>query len=324
MRYRYPKINNWLVFSRTENGKYEVLDPINGELYTFEGQIARFARRLDGSTDPYSISDYLTDQEVTSFLRELDKHSLLRRSRVMNTSSGEMYCTLWTPKEGKRVSLAPILNQLLLLLFFPVFAAGTYFFFRTRPLLSGEMTFLNAVIGVVVGMMLHELAHMNASISYGGRVFEMGIFLKVPFPGAYVLMDTSPVRGELKRAQINAAGIEANLLLAGIMFFLATILSWNSKSFFYIAFLNTELAVVNLLLIDGLDGAGIISALLGIEEVAKDAKSFLKNMLRGEELRPAKRSDLLYSTMCFTTALVQPVYAVLFILNIWGMIECIL
>jgi hypothetical protein len=317
MKYKYPKINNWLVFKKKGFNEYEVTDYLNDSSYTFGGGIARFAKRLDGKTDPFTISENLSHIEVKMMLRELERYNLLRNSRVLSASLSGLYYTLWTPNaRNSRHSLSKVLNGLLQILFLPVFIYGCLTFFTVLPDLRGPATVAFAIAGVLAGMTFHEIAHAIASLSYGGSVFEVGAMLKLPFPGAYVLMDYSSVKGCLKRTQISAAGIEANLLLAGISWLLAALLPQISNGFFYVAILNTEMALMNLLLVDGLDGAGIMSDLLGIESIGKTAKDYCKSMIKHAKLRLPGGRDAVFSTMCVSTLLVQPVHLVLFALNI--------
>lgn len=325
MRYRYPKINNWLSFNEIGFGEYEATDYLTDETYILGDRIAWFAMRLDGRTDPFSVSKRLSAQEVKTMLRELDRNGLLRRSMVLDTSARGLYYTLWTPKakrETGRISF--VLNRLLMILFLPVFLLGCVSFFTVFPDLSGRAAVPIAVIGGLAGLALHEIAHAVASLACGGRVFEIGLMLQLPFSGAYVMTDDSKVKGALKRAQIDAAGIEANLLLAGLAFLLGAVLPWNTKGFFYAALINAELALMNVLLIDGLDGAGIMSELLGIRSLGKTAKTFFRDRRKSFRRRRAGRPDAVYSTICFSTALVQPVHAVLLILNVWVILSWIL
>ena len=130
MKYQYPKINNWLVFGPRKNETCQVLDCLNDESYSFGSEIARFAKKLDGSTDPYSIFPSLPRRTVTEMLRELDRCGLLRRSRILSSSLNGLDISLWTTAPDRRQSGLPrILNALLLLTFLPLFLGGCLTFF---------------------------------------------------------------------------------------------------------------------------------------------------------------------------------------------------
>ena len=178
---------------------------------------------------------------------------------------------------------------------------------------------LGGILGLLAGLFLHELAHAMACMAYGGYVFEIGVMLKLVFPGAYVMMDTRPITGRLKRAQVSAAGIEANLLLAGLALFCAVHFPGSSLSLFYTALFNTELALVNLLLVDGLDGAGIMAELLGLDSLSDAVKDGLYGLV-GKGRRP----DPVYTVVCASMALVQPAQIVLILLNVWVVVSWIM
>ncbi len=325
MRYKYPKIHNWIVFRKTKDGEYEAYDYMNEESYILGSRIGYFAKHLDGKTDPFSIIRRLSDENVAMLLRRLDKLGFLRRSRFFSASFGELYCTVFTPKSMRRkTTVSAFLNKLLQTLFLPAFIAGSYAFFSKLPKLSGGMVLLNCILGIVGGMILHEIGHMIASLAYGGQVFEAGVMLRIVLPGAYVMMDNSSVKDPLKRAQINAAGIEANLLLSGILFMIASNFAWNSEGFFFSALLNAELALTNLILVDGLDGAGVVSDLLGIESLGTEAKSYCQRWFKGGQAQKHKAPDVVYSTMCFSTVMIQPVYVVMLIFDVWGVVAWLL
>ena len=125
LKYRYPKLKNWLSFNRLSSGEYELTDHLEKEQYILSPALARFAMRLDGRTDPRTIFDRLSEEEAVYALRQLEKYKLLRRSRIMSASWRGVYLTLWTPKaRWKPGKLPAFLNAALLLLFLPVFLLG--------------------------------------------------------------------------------------------------------------------------------------------------------------------------------------------------------
>lgn len=79
-----------------------------------------------------------------------------------------------------------------------------------------------SVVGMLIGLVMHELGHMFACLTYGGRVFKVGVMLQfLLMPGAYVLMNESNIKKRMKRVQVSAAGIEMNLILTAIFLFLS-------------------------------------------------------------------------------------------------------
>ena len=105
---------------------------------------------------------------------------------------------------------------------------------------------------------------------------------------------------------------------------IASNFAWNSEGFFFSALLNAELALTNLILVDGLDGAGVVSDLLGIESLGTEAKSYCQRWFKGGQAQKHKAPDVVYSTMCFSTVMIQPVYVVMLIFDVWGVVAWLL
>ena len=79
----------------------------------------------------------------------------------------------------------------------------------------------------------------------------------------------------------------------------------------FAAMSNFELALMNLLLVKGLDGFGVISELLGMDDMDETPLLFPG---RGEEMNPERRA------VCRVTALIQPALAVLIAINVMEVI----
>ena len=311
MGYRYPKLSNLLAFEKTGDG-YTVSNYLSGDRYYFSRRVARFAMLLDGKRDPCRIPCALSREEVDQALAFLRREGLLRRSRFLRASPGTYCWTVFTPGRGKRPRIAASLfNGALLALFLPVFVLGVWLFFRDPPSLHDGHVFPGCLLGILTGLSLHELSHAAACLAYGGRVFEMGLLCRWLLPGAYVFMDAGPVEDNLKQAQINGAGIECNLLLTGLFLLLSAGSEGYSALLLFAAMSNFELALMNLLLVKGLDGCGVISELLGMDDMDETPLLFPG---RGEEMNPERRA------VCRVTALIQPALAVLIAINVMEVI----
>lgn len=84
--------------------------------------------------------------------------------------------------------------------------------------------------------------------------------------GAYVLIDESEIKSNTKRAQINLAGVEMNLLLAGVLMILATFGNFLGPwkvALLFAALQNVFLVLMNLAFTEGLDGEHALSSLFG-------------------------------------------------------------
>lgn len=282
---RYPMLNNWLVFSRKNQYEYDVHDCLYDEDFTMGVTIAAFARKLNGNRNPYSINMGLTKAETNHMLKQLREHDLLRYGRSLDAGAGAYY-TLWFIKRNPLLmAVARLWNGMLMLLWLPVFIIGVLFFIRDFPIINTDFMWLGNILGVIFGTLLHELGHAFAGLTYGARVFEMGIMIDALLPGAYVLMDCQSVQSRMKRIQIYAAGVESNALFAGVCLLVACAIPYAGAFFLNAAIGNIILALVNITFGGGLDGASILSELLGIENLVEDTKKVVLNRHIRRKLR---------------------------------------
>lgn len=278
-------LNNWLVFSRKNQYEYDVHDCLYDEDFTMGVTIAAFARKLNGHRNPYSINRGLTKSEINHMLKQLREHDLLRYGRSLDAGSGALY-TLWFIKPNPLLmAVARLWNGMFMLLWLPVFIIGVLFFIRDLPIINTDCMWLGNILGIVFGTLLHELGHAFAGLSYGARVFEMGIMINALLPGAYVLMDSQNVQSKMKRIQIYAAGVESNALFAGVCLLIACAIPYAGAFLLNAAIGNIILALVNITFGSGLDGASILSELLGIENLVEETKKVVLNRRIRRKLR---------------------------------------
>lgn len=282
---RYPMLNNWLVFSRKNQYEYDVHDCLYDEDFTMGVTIAAFARKLNGHRNPYSINMGLTKAEINHMLKQLREHDLLRYGRSLDAGSGAHY-TLWFIKRNPLlIKVARLWNCSLMLSWLPVFIFGVLFFIRDLPIINTDCMWLGNILGIIFGALLHELGHAFAGLTYGARVFEIGIMINALLPGAYVLMDSQSVQSKMKRIQIYAAGVESNALFAGVCLLIACAIPYAGAFLLNAAIGNIILALVNITFGGGLDGASILSELLGIENLVEDTKKVVLNRRIRRKLR---------------------------------------
>lgn len=282
---RYPMLNNWLVFSRKNQYEYDVHDCLYDEDFTMGVTIVAFARKLNGHRNPYSINMGLTKAEINHMLKQLREHDLLRYGRSLDAGSGAHY-TLWFIKRNPLlIKVARLWNCSLMLSWLPVFIFGVLFFIRDLPIINTDCMWLGNILGIIFGALLHELGHAFAGLTYGARVFEIGIMINALLPGAYVLMDSQSVQSKMKRIQIYAAGVESNALFAGVCLLIACAIPYAGAFLLNAAIGNIILALVNITFGGGLDGASILSELLGIENLVEDTKKVVLNRRIRRKLR---------------------------------------
>ncbi len=138
---------------------------------------------------------------------------------------------------------------------------------------------------IILSLVLHELGHLIAGLAYGYRISDTGILLLGIIPlGAYVAHENKKDATKAEKIQFALAGVEVNLLMAGICLLLAMQSYQWSLTFFSVANVNVILAGVNLLPASGLDGESALSAACGIDSISEVAKKWLTNKKRRQKL----------------------------------------
>lgn len=279
-------LNNWLLLSPRNQNEVLVHDCLYDEDYIIENRIASYIRKLNGRRNPYSISTSLSKHEIMYLLIQLREYNLIRTGRVSSTSIGSVYITLWYIKSNSRLkAFARVWNNVLIILWLPVLLAGLVAFLRYLPIENTSFMWIGNIIGIVVGILLHELGHAFAGIAYNAEVFELGIMLKSFLPGAYVLMNEKKVSSRIKRIQINAAGVESNALFAGLSILIACVIPFVGGICISAAITNILLFFINSSFIVGFDGFAILSELLGMKNLVEDTRIIVFNSRIREKLR---------------------------------------
>lgn len=282
---KYPCMANWVVLKKTKDGII-ARNCLTDEEIKLSGREAKYLTRLNGNRDEYKIKGF-SFNECIDYYDFLDS-CLLVREPGRNMSLGDMKLhTVFIPNKTRTNSVIPkILNFLLWISFFPVFIYGLYRILTYGVIWGVEENYiLNLLLGniggILLGMVLHESAHAFSCLSdRNGRLFEAGLMLNGFLPGAYVLIDESEIKSRLKRAQINLAGVEMNLLLSGVLMIMMTLGGpfdgWKTAMLFAVI-QNVFQALINLTFAEGLDGEHTISTLLGgsVVDAAKANLSLL-------------------------------------------------
>lgn len=320
---KYPMINNWLKFKRISKMEVQVKDLLCDDEYTMGYDIARFARRLNGKRDPYSIYPDIPREDIDYMLEQLGEHELLRDSNVLMSERGSVFYTLWIPKQNKLLfRFAKVYSFLLNLLWLPIFALGIWFFFQEFPTGGEVFAVVGSLGGIVVGAFLHELGHMFTGIRYKAHVFEMGVMIQHFMPGAYVLLDSDKVKSKKCRVAINAAGIKSNVLFAGVCMLLACVFPFSGMPLLCAAVNNVLLALINLVFIEGLDGSSIIEEYLGVPNVAKTAKKLLFSKKSRKALMAKGATGYAIMAVGITIQFLQLALPLLIGINILEVLSC--
>lgn len=284
---KYPMFSNLVRLKRLDENRYYAREYLEEQEYILDASIVYFAKQLDGKTDPYSIEGY-TASEADSILRKLDYLGMLRSSRVLMKFIGTIYFTVIIPNVTKRMRVVSlILNRLLLISWLPVLISGIIAYASAGGSGSTDHTqlWIGTALGIIVGIPLHEMGHAMATLGYGGTLYESGLMISCFLPGAYVLIENDGIKDPLRRIQIDAAGVEMNLLIAGVSFFLSVLFPELESVFFGSALNNITLALFNLVFINGLDGAHIIGIILGDEQFVGKSRRLVFSRKERKKMR---------------------------------------
>lgn len=324
MSYKYPKICNYLSYEQEDEKRVKVTDHITEEVYVFDVEEVRYIIMLDGKTNPYCIETYLSNVEIDALIEKLDEYGLLKESRLM-TSGGTTTLTLtefvWTP--GKK-AFAKLCNNILIVSWLPIFVIGIIVFAKNFFGIEFRYEWLGYIIGLLSGMLFHELGHAFAGASYGAGVYELGVLVMYYLmPGAYVILDEKTVKNRLKRVQIMAAGIETNILLTGVFLILSVVFPALGGMFLVAAVQNVFLAFLNMTFIKGLDGMRVMSELLGIEDMVEKSMNVVFSRKRKRRIKEKGLQGRATVAVCYIVSAFQIALPVLFIANILEVIICI-
>lgn len=284
-RYKYPKCRSYIrLFRSKSSNRFMLFDYIDEEAFEISRDEYVIARGLDGKTDPYAIDPQMSPFRVREVLYNLKNiYDITTKRRIERLGLFTWNFTLFDFKKTSGIIrfICRILTYFQLLLLIPVTAFGVYSLLTTDGF-SYDFDYNSYMLGLVVfsiiGIILHEAGHAVSGAAFGAKLFEAGIIFGIP--GAYVMMasDKSRVKSRIKRVQINAAGIQNNMLLACFLLILA---QNAGESIFYILYggsiANICFAVMNTLLFSGLDGYSVIRELLGFEE---DPITAIKNAVK--------------------------------------------
>lgn len=322
---KYPYLNSWLLYKKEDEYTWCVKDYLNDHVYFFDIEEVHFMRQLNGKRNPYKINPAWSKSEVRQFLDFLEEKELTRNSRAIRSSFLTFNISLIRIRRNMKVRLISfILNAILMVTFLPVFAAGVYC--CLNKIYTYEISYLpfyfGTILGLIVGLILHETGHAISGLAYGAKVFEAGLMIGIPI-GAYVMLDESNVKSRLRRCQILASGVEMNFLLCGIGFIFSSLIPFMSNFFYGFAVDNLILGVINLLLINGLDGCSIMEELLGTRSLSLSAVDFVLNHKSRKNLLLQGATGYIKIASGFVGAVCQLAYPLLLLLNVAEVISCL-
>lgn len=323
---KYPYLSNWIEFKKVpDRDVYYVKNYILDKSCYISSDKMLFAKRLDGKTHPIRICGDRSVLETIDLLNELESLDVIRSDHGHFATGNAFMQTLVRTRNTKaKRFLSIILNALLLISFIPILAAGIYVYWHTSSIRYSASIFESTpllvifyVLSIISAGTIHELCHGIACRAYGGKVFEYGFSVSI-VPCFYTLLDHTHVSSKLKKIQINAAGVEGNLLLAGILLMLTGLFPHFSGVFFYAAWINIVMTLINMLAISGTDGMKILLLIIGVSEDYGINKLKLMTRKRRKKNLYKKEGILGYAkmTICYTVLLLQIALPILILTDI--------
>ena len=269
---KYPKQNPYLKITYNKNtGEYIIHNYLEDEgIKTYSKSFVDVLTMLDGKTDPYTLHD---KDLIKEYLKLYLENGLLAKK----TNPFLILKTLYKPKRITTTIeiISRYLNSIILILWAPLLILGLYVYFNNSFNYDIDITLIDSIMSMVISILIHEIAHSVAGVSYKASFYELGIgllFFIIPF--GYAVIDDSMI-DKWKRTQILLSGIESNFILFGLAILLFSIIRLNI--FAVLALHNITLAVLNLCIIKGSDGYKALLTLLAIdidnENKAKKNKS---------------------------------------------------
>lgn len=320
---RYPKLVDTLSYEQADSFGlgYIVKDKSSGIEQLVDREQLAFMLTLDGNTDPYNnIPDCWSKNDVKSFLNTLKENSFVKcKIRKIGVLSFAIPLIKIKRITMKTRAICLILNFILMVSFLPVCVAGCMLFAKNIDFLDTYYSYLYLMIGLglgtLFGLVFHECGHAVSGLSYGNsKVYEAGLIVGLFF-GAYVEVNSEKVKERRRRIQITASGIQVNLLISGIAFIVYSFFPQFSSLFAGMGIANIVLALVNIIAIFSLDGAGIVDELLGTESLFLSALIFLLDRDTRQMMLSQGIIGYLKITACAISSLFQLAYPALMILN---------
>ena len=270
---RYPAFSNWVTITGyTQDGFIIIKNEMTDKSYLIHPDELSFLQTLDGRTDPYNepfvVLRGYSRAQIAEMLIEFSKCGLIRNGRLLDKSLLSRNLTVLIPhRKHSDASVWKILNMGLLLSFLPALIFGILALILNNPPYEFDLSaVLGSLAGLAAGSIFHECGHVIAALANGGKVLEIGVSITcLLFPGAYAAISGKESASPLQKAQVSAAGMEVNLLIAGIALTAFSCGSQHSGFFLTAAMMNILLVFDNLLLACGLDGCMVFSSLFGLD-----------------------------------------------------------
>ena len=257
------------------------IENADGEEFEISKRLWNALLQADG-TRPLNLPD-----NGRRILPKLKKHGLVRTSRFVKDEGIFNRLILFPIGNGMQAHRLAFkaINAVLPAVSILIFAIGIYVTVSEGKGSGYNFSWWLYYGLIALSIVFHELGHLVAGLAYGYKISDTGILLLGIIPlGAYVAHEDKKDATRAEKMQFALAGVEVNLLIAGICLLLAMQSYQWSLTMFSVANVNVILAGINLLPASGLDGKSALSAACGINSISEVAKRWLTNKKRRQEL----------------------------------------
>lgn len=193
-------------------------------------------------------------------------------------------------KVRKARPLCKLLNAVLPVSSILTFILGVSFLFwqNSGRIPMDDYSLLLYYALVLVSMFVHEAAHLITAVAFGFPVSEAGVifYLKVLPACLYVGHGRKKNATKGEEIQLALAGIEANLLAAGLFLLIAVLWDEQNATFFTAAITNISFIIANLIPAKGLedDGEVALNHLFEVKRIYPAAKKCVRSKKRRRKL----------------------------------------
>lgn len=195
--------------------------------------------------------------------------------------------------------MTKLLYFIIVYLSIPILAMGAYQYYRGTYGFTNinlqeilNVSLIMHICSFIVIATLHEFAHAVVARKYHVPVPEIGLMFYIIIPYVYTNMSfISLLKRKRQRIICLLAGIMSNILLSGIAFFIAGLITGNSRHFFEeIAFMNLLLVITNLMIFFKLDGYFILQEIMGESNLRENSIFLVRKQISTNINKFFKRS----------------------------------
>ena len=253
---------------------YIVVNP-DGNEYELPYKLYHILEKADG-THPISLSRNLK--------RRLERDKIITTSRFVSAGVINRLIVFAIGNRSRYIyQFCQAVNKVLAFASLPLFLLAMLLMLTSWEKVQHSFN-AGLYYGVfILSLGVHEFGHLSAAVSSGYAVTDVGLLLLGIIPiGAYVAYRNKKSASKKERIQLALAGIEADLIVAGVLIILALI--FESYTLIMSANTNIALIIVNSLPVRGLDGEAALSALFEVKSISNLSTRIILNSEKRKKL----------------------------------------